>query len=98
MRNIRSYENEEITFPMGSVLLSGDIGVGKTSILLAIEFALFGLQPGQKGASLLRKDSDEGFVELEIEIEGEKIILKRALKRKKNSISRIFFCNCQWKI
>ncbi|MEM3074509.1 MAG: AAA family ATPase [Candidatus Pacearchaeota archaeon] len=83
MRNIRSYENEEITFPMGSVLLSGDIGVGKTSILLAIEFALFGLQPGQKGASLLRKDSDEGFVELEIEIEGEKIILKRALKRKK---------------
>lgn len=52
--NIRSYEHQEITFPEGSVLLSGDIGSGKTSILLGIEFALFGLQPGQKGSSILR--------------------------------------------
>ena len=46
LENIRSYQNEEVTFPSGSTLLSGDIGSGKTSILLGIEFALFGLQPG----------------------------------------------------
>ena len=83
INNIRSYENEEIFLPRGSVLLSGDIGSGKTSILLSIEFALFGLQPGQKGASLLKNNADEGFVELEFEIDGEIIIIKRALKRKK---------------
>jgi len=55
LNNIRSYEDQEVNFPDGSVLLSGDIGSGKTSILLGIEFALFGLQPGQKGASILRK-------------------------------------------
>jgi len=49
LKNIRSYESQEIEFPEGSLLLSGDIGSGKTSILLAIEYALFGLQPGQKG-------------------------------------------------
>jgi len=83
IKNIRSYEHAEIEFSSGSLLLSGDIGSGKTSILLAIEFALFGLQPGQKGASLLKTNTDEGFVELEFEIDGELIILKRTLKRKK---------------
>jgi exonuclease SbcC len=83
INNIRSYENAEIFLPQGSVLLSGDIGTGKTSILIAIEFALFGLQPGQKGASLLKTNTDEGSVELEFEIDEDIIILQRNLKRKK---------------
>ena len=29
LRNIRSYENQEINFPTGSTLLAGDIGTGK---------------------------------------------------------------------
>ncbi|MBS3100073.1 AAA family ATPase [Candidatus Pacearchaeota archaeon] len=82
--NIRSYEQGEIVIPSGAVLLSGDIGSGKTSILLAIEFALFGLQPGQKGNSILRNGADDGFVELEFEINGKNIIIKRTLKRKKS--------------
>src|SRR3989338_8978376 len=81
--NIRSYDDADLVIPNGSVLLSGDIGSGKTSILLAIEFALFGLQPGQKGASILKNGRDEGFVELEFEIDGSSVILKRNLKRKK---------------
>ena len=52
LENIRSYETLHLEFPKGAVLLAGDIGSGKTSILLAIQFALFGLQPGQKGTSL----------------------------------------------
>jgi exonuclease SbcC len=68
IKNIRSYEEQEITFPDGSCLLAGDIGAGKTTILLAIEYALFGLQPGQKGASLLRNGCDSGEVELDFEI------------------------------
>ena len=83
LENIRSYENIEVNIPKGSVLLSGDIGSGKTTILLALEFALFGLQPGQKGASLLKNGKDEGFIELEFEIDGKNVIIKRTLKRKK---------------
>ena len=45
IQNIRSYKDAEVEFPEGSTLLMGDIGSGKTSVLLAIEFALFGLQP-----------------------------------------------------
>src|SRR3989344_1012731 len=83
LNNIRSYENQEIRFPDGSVLLAGDIGAGKTSILLGIEFALFGLQPGQKGVSLLRGGEDEGGVRMEFEVENKEIIIERKLKRGK---------------
>jgi DNA repair protein SbcC/Rad50 len=86
--NLRSYEKQEIIFPKGSILLSGDIGTGKTTILLAIEFALFGLQPSQKGASLLRNGAEEGGVTLEFEVDKINVIIKRFLKRSKRSISQ----------
>jgi len=83
LENIRSYEEQEIEFPEGSTLLSGDIGSGKTSILLAIEFALFGLQPGQRGNSLLKNSAKDGSVKLEFEIDGKAIMIERILKRAK---------------
>ena len=88
IENLRSFEKQEIDFPKGSTLLSGDIGAGKTTILLAVEFALFGLQPSQRGSSLLRTGSDYGRAVLEFEIEGKNIVLERSLKRSKKSISQ----------
>ena len=88
IENLRSYENQTIQFPKGSTLLSGDIGSGKTTILLAIEFALFGLQPSQKGNSLLRNGADTAKVILEFEVEKKEIIVERTLKRKKHSINQ----------
>lgn len=89
LHNIRSYIDSQIEFPQGSIVLAGDIGTGKTSILLAIEFALFGLQPGQRGSSLLRNGTNEGSVSLEIEIDNNTIMLERGLERKK-SINQSF--------
>jgi DNA repair protein SbcC/Rad50 len=81
--NIRSYEHQEINFNEGSTLLSGDIGSGKTSVLLAIEFALFGLQPGQRGAALLRNGKSEGGVKIVFEVDSREIAIERTLKRGK---------------
>jgi len=83
LNNIRSYENQEISFPEGSTLLSGDIGSGKTSILLGVEFALFGLQPGQRGTALLRNGISEGGVVLHLDVDGKDVIIERKLKRGK---------------
>ena len=87
LKNIRSYEEQEIEFPEGPLLLSGDIGSGKTSILLAIEYALFGLQPGQKGSALLKNNASMGEVALEFEIDGKNILIERKLKRESKSVS-----------
>jgi DNA repair protein SbcC/Rad50 len=81
--NIRSYEHQEINFAEGSTLLSGDIGSGKTSVLLAIEFALFGLQPGQRGSALLRNGKKEGGVKIVFEVDGREFIIERNLKKGK---------------
>lgn len=89
LNNIRSYLNEKIDFPSGSLLLSGDIGSGKSTILLAIEFALFGSKPSELPASsLLRHGQKEGYVELNLELENKNIFIKRNLKRGKNAIKQ----------
>jgi len=86
LKNIRSYEEEEFSFREGISLLSGEIGAGKTTILLAIEYALFGLQPGQKGSALLRNNADTGEVLLEFEVDGKEVKIERRLKRENNSV------------
>jgi exonuclease SbcC len=89
LRNIRSYRDEEITFPEGVVLLAGDIGSGKSTILLAIEFALFGLLRGElSGSALLRNGANEGGVELTFELNGKEYAIGRALKRTKTSVEQ----------
>jgi len=87
IKNIRSYVEGEINFPLGNILLSGEIGSGKSSVLLAIEYALFGLQPGQTGSALLRTDADNGEVILEVEISGQSLIIERRLKRTKTVVN-----------
>lgn len=87
LSNIRSYLDETIDFPNGSVLLSGDIGSGKSSILFAIEFALFGSRKGI-GEALLRNGKREGFVELTFMLDGKEIIVRRNLKRGKEGVKQ----------
>src|SRR3989344_2435775 len=89
LNNIRSYLNQSIDFPLGSLLLSGDIGSGKSTILLAVEFALFGSKPSELPASsLLRHGKNEGSVELKFDMEGKEVIIKRTLKKGKDAIKQ----------
>jgi len=89
LNNIRSYLTEEINFPQGAVLLSGDIGSGKSTILLAIEFALFGILRSElSGNSLLRNGKNFGEVELGLSLGGREVIIKRTLKRAKEGVKQ----------
>lgn len=83
--NIRSYEKETIHFRDGVTLFEGDIGSGKSSILNAVEFALFGLGD-QSGAHLLRLGEPEGSVELEIIVHNQIYTLGRSLKRRGKTV------------
>ncbi|MBS3159289.1 AAA family ATPase [Candidatus Woesearchaeota archaeon] len=80
LENIRSYKKININFNRGSTLLSGNIGSGKSSILLAIEFILFGFQKGISTETLLRHGEKDGSVELEFEINNQNYTIKRTLK------------------
>lgn len=84
--NIRSYkEKTTIELPVGRILFQGDIGSGKSTILSAIEFALFGL--GDIDANhLLRIGESKGSVLLEFESCGKTYDVFRSLLRRGNKI------------
>ena len=88
LSNIRSYSSQKIEFPTGSLLLSGDVGSGKSSILLGVEFALFGsVGTGSKRASmLLRNGKKRGYVELGFAVDGREVVIRRVLERTKSSV------------
>lgn len=88
LKNIRSYVDLDLELPIDSVLLWGDIGSGKTTILMAIAFALFGLHNDITGNTLLRHGQNKGFVILTIQIEDKEVIIERTLNRSKKSINQ----------
>lgn len=89
LKNIRSYVNEAIDFPEGSTMLAGDIGSGKSSILLAIEFALFGIKRGElSGEALLRNGARDATVEVTFSLDDKEIIISRSLKRASDSVKQ----------
>jgi exonuclease SbcC len=86
LENIRSYKDKTvIDFPYGRTLFQGDIGSGKSTILSAVEFALFGL--GDIDAEhLLRVGSGKGSVFLEFESNKQIYKVYRSLSRKRDKI------------
>jgi exonuclease SbcC len=87
--NIRSYKSEtRVDFPVGITLFEGDIASGKSTLLYAIEFGLFGL--GQlRGSFLLRNGAKQGTVVLEFETDGRDYEVHRTLTRKGKTVQQV---------
>ncbi len=89
LKNIRSYVDEVIEFKESSTLLLGDIGSGKSTVLMALEFALFGIIKDDISASaILRHGESEGSVELSFEVKNKEYVIKRFLKKSGTGISQ----------
>ena len=87
LKNIRSYKDQKIKFNKGITLLQGDIGSGKSSILYALDFALFGLKKSDS-SKLLRHGETRAEVELEIELDKKNILISRAIEKKRDRIQQ----------
>jgi exonuclease SbcC len=87
LENVRSYKTATIAFPQGISLFEGDIGSGKSTILMAIEFALFGLG-SQKGGSLLKTNESKGSVSLAFAVDGDEYVVRRTLVRKGGNVQQ----------
>ncbi len=86
LRNIRSYrEPVTIDFEAGTTLFEGDVASGKSTILSAVEFALFGLGD-LNGSFLLRNGMENGYVTLKFEVDGSEHLVHRGLARKGDSV------------
>ncbi len=88
LENIRSHVNSMIQFGSGFNCLVGGVGCGKSSVLYAMDFALFGDPIGRSFEYLLREGKDSCKVTLQFTHVGKTYTLTRALKRRGKSISQ----------
>lgn len=90
IKNIRSYSEDAeavVAFPEGVVLFEGDVGSGKSSILYAVEFALFGTAE-VSGANLLSEGRQNGHVRLKFSVDGKELEVRRGLVRRKETVGQ----------
>ncbi len=88
LRGFRAFDKEvSFEFKDGINVLLGPVGSGKTSVIKAIEFALFGTVEEVRKKMLKRTDlvndfSESAHVELELEGGGNRLFVKRVLNRR----------------
>ena len=90
LENIRSHVKSTVPFTRGFNCLVGALGCGKSSILYAIDFALFGEPIGRSFEYLLREGADSGKITVQFVQNGRTYKLIRGLKRREKGISQDF--------
>lgn len=90
LENIRSHVKSTVPFARGFNCLVGGVGCGKSSILYAIDFALFGDPVGRSFEYLLREDVDSGKVTVQFVQNGKNYTITRGLKRRGKGIGQDF--------
>jgi exonuclease SbcC len=88
LENIRSHEKSTVPFTRGFNCLVGGLGCGKSSILYAIDFALFGDPIGRSYEYLLREGTDNAKVTVQFVQNGKTYKLSRGLKKRAKGISQ----------
>jgi exonuclease SbcC len=90
LENIRSHVKSTVPFARGFNCLVGGLGCGKSSILYAIDFALFGDPLGRSYEYLLREGADNGKVAVQFVQNGKSYKISRGLKRRGKGIGQDF--------
>lgn len=88
LENIRSHVKTVVNFDDGFNCLVGGLGQGKSTVLYAFDFALFGDPIGRSYDYLLREDAEEGKVTAVFIHNGNTCKLQRALMRRGKGISQ----------
>lgn len=88
LENIRSHVKTVVPFVEGFNCLVGGLGQGKSTVLYAIDFVLFGEPIGRSYDYLLREDAQKGKVTADFVHNGKRYKIQRALERKGRGISQ----------
>jgi exonuclease SbcC len=88
LENIRSHTRSKIEFQRGFNCLVGGVGCGKSSVLYAIDFALFGDPLGRSYEYILREGADAGKVTLQFSHAGKNYTLSRGVRKKGKGIGQ----------
>jgi DNA repair exonuclease SbcCD ATPase subunit len=88
LENIRSHVKSTVPFTSGFNCVVGGVGCGKSSVMYAVDFALFGGSIIRGFEYLLREGANFGKVSVQFSQNGKTYKITRGLTRKGNSISQ----------
>lgn len=88
LENVRSHVKSKIQFQRGFNCLVGGVGCGKSSVLYAIDFVLFGDPLGRSYEYILREGVDAGKVTLQFIHSGKNYTLTRGLRKRGKGIGQ----------
>lgn len=90
LENVRSHIKSTVPFTKGFNCLVGGLGCGKSSVLYAVDFALFGDSVGRGFEYLLREGADSCRVTVQFRHNGCTYKLIRGLRRRGKGINQDF--------
>ncbi len=90
LENIRSHVKSTVPFTRGFNCVVGGVGCGKSSVMYAVDFALFGDSIARSFEYLLREGADYGKVSVQFSQNGNTYKITRGLRRKGKGISQDF--------
>jgi exonuclease SbcC len=90
LENVRSHVQSTIQFQRGFNCLVGGVGCGKSSVLYAIDFALFGDPLGRSYEYIFREGADSSKVTLQFFHAGKNYTLTRGLRKRGKGIGQDF--------
>ncbi|XHH10430.1 MAG: hypothetical protein ACFCUE_07320 [Candidatus Bathyarchaeia archaeon] len=90
LENIRSHVKSTVPFTRGFNCVVGGVGCGKSSVMYAVDFALFGDSIARSFEYLLREGADYGKVAVQFSQNGNTYKITRGLRRKGKGISQDF--------
>ena len=90
LENIRSHVKSTVPFTRGFNCLVGGVGTGKSSVLYAVDFALFGEPLSRSFEYLLREGEDSAKVTVQFTQNGQTYKIVRGLTRRGKGIGQNF--------
>ncbi len=88
LENLRSHVKSKIQFHRGFNCLVGGVGCGKSSVLYAIDFAMFGDPLGRSYEYILREGAEAGKVTVRFVHSGKNYTLTRGLRKRGKGIGQ----------
>ena len=83
LRNWRSYEDLELSIEPGTTFVVAPNGVGKTSLVCGIAWAVFGQQSGINPKTSIRAGAGSAEVQAQLDLrDGRQLIIDRTVKRR----------------
>ncbi len=86
LKNFLSHDHSLINFDKGVTVIYGHNGAGKSSIIDAVKFALFGEKRGSQISDLIRRGSEDLEVSLDFEIGPDQYSITRMMSMGKSGI------------